>query len=346
MPTARFPCTAPYDAFHGVNSENWPAHREAIAARIRPYLGEPSNLDPAYRVTAIVEEEEIPHADGRLTRIAYETEPGEVTRAFLLVPHGVTAPAPTILCLHGTNDLAKDTMIWSDPKKPNRHWATQLCRQGFVTFSPDHVSAGERCYPGLRPYFTTPFYERHPDWSEMGKMAWDASRALDALALCGVADMKSVGAVGHSLGGYGSIQSAAFDTRIKAAVSSCGFTTWEGNEKRFKWARQEDYYRHFPALHEPFSREEIPFELYELAALIAPRALLNLSGMEDAMYGLPNNASIPEAGRRMAALWSQAGNPEGFANFLFGAGHDVPIYCTTLVAGWFRRWLCDEAVVR
>lgn len=336
---SRFAAIPPYDAFPGATAENWSAFRETLLARIIPYLGTPSNLDPAYRVTAIREEGEFPHPHGRLTKIAYDAEPGETVRAYLLVPHGITTPAPAVLCLHGTAEKAKETVLWNDPERPNRDWATQLCREGFVTFSPDQVSAGERCYSGHQSYFTRPFYERHPNWSEMGKIAWDARCALDALALCGVADLDRIGAVGHSLGGYGSIQSAAFDERIKAAVSSCGFTTWEHNEKRFKWARQEDYFRHFPALHEPFSRGEIPFELYELAALIAPRAFLNLSGMEDAMYGLESNATLPEAARRLAALWSQTGNPEGFANFLFGAGHDVPIYCTTLVAGWFHRWL-------
>lgn len=339
MSLHRFSADPVYDAFPGVTPETWPVQREALREIVLPFLGKPTALNPSYRVEAVREEAQIPHPDGTLTKMAYEVEPGEIVRAYLLIPHGAVRPTPAVLCLHGTAEKAKDTQIWNDPARPNRDWASQLCREGFITFSPDHISAGERRTPEADSYFTTDFYRRHPEWSEMGKLAWDASRALDALTLCGVADMERVGAIGHSLGGYGSIQSAAFDERIKAVVSSCGFTTWENNEQRFKWARNEAYFRHFPALREPFSRHEIPFELYELAALIAPRAFLNLSGMKDAVYGLENNSTLPEAGRRLADLWSQAGNPEGFANFLFGGGHDVPLYSCTLAAGWFRRWL-------
>lgn len=317
--------------------------RAALRERILSWLGTPTNLDPDYRVVSIREGRRLPHPCGTLTRIAYEVEPGETVRAYLLVPHGVTRPAPAVLCLHETVAEAKESVLWADPEQPNRDWATQLCKEGFITFSPDLISAGERVCAGFSAFDISPFYERHPNWSEMGKIAWDTRCALDALELCNVADMTRIGAVGHSLGGYASIQSAAFDERIKAVVSSCGFAVWENNEKRFEWARQGDFFRHFPALYEPFLRGEVPFELYELAALIAPRAFLNLSGMEDATYGHESNAALPEAGRRLAELWSQAGAPEGFANFLFGASHDVTDYCSPLVAGWFRHWLLSEA---
>lgn len=326
--------------FSDITPDIWFVRREEIHSRIAPYLGTPTNLDADWRVSSISTVEEVSHPDGVLSKIAYEVEPGEIVHAWLLVPHHVKHSTPALLCLHGTSEGAKDTTLWSySPKKSNRDWATQLCREGFVTFSPDCVSAGERKSKDKEPYFTTDFYNRHPHWSEMGKIAWDVSRALDAMALIPAIDSKRIGIVGHSLGGYGSIQSAAFDERIKAVVSSCGLTVWENNEKRFKWARRQDYFRHFPMLYEPFSRNEIPFELYELAALIAPRAFLNISGMQDAMYGLEDNAYLPEAGRRLSELWKQVGNPEGFANFLFGGGHEVPLYSCMLIAGWFRRWL-------
>lgn len=172
-------------------------------------------------------------------------------------------------------------------------------------------------------------------------MIWDARRAIEAMSLIPSIDVGRLGVVGNSLGGYGSLIAAAFEERLSVVVSSCGLTTWEGNELRFKWAREE-WYRHFPALRPAFLRNEIPFELYELAALIAPRPLLNLSGMMDPTYGYDNNVTLPEAGLRLSELYQQVGHPAGFANFLFGGVHEVPYYSRTLIAGWFGHWLAGR----
>ncbi|MBI4530570.1 MAG: dipeptidyl aminopeptidase, partial [Candidatus Latescibacteria bacterium] len=37
-------------------------------------------------------------------------------------------------------------------------------------------------------YDTTPVYQRHPDWSAMGKAVWDAQRAVDYLTSLDIVD--------------------------------------------------------------------------------------------------------------------------------------------------------------
>lgn len=313
----------------------WQARREELKAVILEYIGRPP-LEPQAPKLRLVEER--PPGDGyRHFVVAYDVEPGEEVRAHLLVPEpSRRLKGAAVLCLHGTAPEAKDTQIGLGNKR-NRDFGRVLARHGFITLSPDHVCAGERVQPGFAPYDTAPFYARHPEWSAVGKAIWDGMRAVDVLTQIEGVDPGRIGAVGHSLGGHGAIFVAAFDERVQATVSSCGLTTWAGNPHRLNWAR-ETWYRYIPKLRPVFEQNrELPFDLHEFAALIAPRAFLNISGMADPVYG--NNETLPEAGLQLQALYERLGHSERFANFLFGGGHDVPDYCMALTIAWLKTWL-------
>jgi len=339
MSTALPSIFARADIYPEADSSSWAGLRKEIQARIAPYLGTPSGLDPDWKVR--VEVEDGPgHELGVLSKVTYEAEPGERVSGWLLVPHGVTGPAPTILTLHETNPVGKESMI-QIAGAPRRDFASHFCKLGFVTFSPDHLAAGERAPKGLRAFDTSEFQKRHPDWSAVGKMIWDTRCALDAMETFPCIDPSRIGVAGHSLGGYGSFIGAAYNERIRAAAASCGMAVWEGNpEGRLGFAR-DHWYVHFPKLRPVFLEDRpLPFEFYELAALVAPRPFLNLVAMQDNMYR--GTADIPEAGRRLADLYNRLGNPEGFANFLYGGGHDVTEYSRVLMGAWFQKWLGGE----
>jgi dienelactone hydrolase len=321
----------------------WAIKRQSTRAKLLDLLGEPSqSIVPAPRFKVLEERET---EDYRQLKISYETEPGEEVRAYLLLPPPAkrltnkAGKAAAVLCLHGTAVEAKDTQLGAG--KAGRDYGRLLARNGFIVLAPDHLASGERLPAGAEPYDTTAFYKRHPNWSAVGKAIWDSSRALDILTSMPEVDATRIGCVGHSLGGYGSILTAAFDERIRACVSSCGLTTWQDNPQRYEFSR-EKWYIHFPKLRAIFQRQEeqggvLPVEMHEFAALIAPRAFLNISGMTDTMYG--NNETLPELGLQLNALWEVLGAPQGFAQFLFGAGHDVPDYSQMLTLGWFLHWL-------
>ncbi len=299
-------------------------------------MGEASNtIIPSPEYTILNEQNTETY---RQLTIAYLTEPGEEVRAHLLIPYKQNGAS--VLCLHGTSVEAKDTQIGAG-EKPNRDWARFLSNHGFITLSPDHICSGERFTGGERPYDTQTFYQRHPQWSAMGKAVWDGSRALDILETIDGVDKNRIGCIGHSLGGYGTIWVAAFDARINAAVSSCGLTTWQENPKRYSWAREE-WYVHLPQLKPIFKEQEkhgglLPVEMHEYAALIAPRPFLNISGMTDTTYG--NNETMPEVGLQLNAVWDVLGESEKFAQLLMGGPHDVPHYSRLLALGWMEKWL-------
>lgn len=325
-------------------AEEWEVKRRNTRAKLLDLLGKPSQtIVPAPHFKVL---EERKTKDYLQLKISYEVEPGEEVRAYLLLPPAKkrltnkAGKAAAVLCLHGTAREAKDTQLGVGDKE-GRDYGRLLARNGFIVLAPDHLASGERLAPAADPYDTASFYKRHPNWSAVGKAVWDSSRALDILEAMPEVDATRIGCVGHSLGGYGSIFTAAFDERVRAAVSSCGLTTWQDNPQRYEFTRDK-WYVHLPKLRAIFEQQEkqgglLPVEMHEFAALIAPRAFLNISGMTDKMYG--NNETLPEVGLQLNALWEVLGEPQGFAQLLFGAGHDVPKYSQMLTLGWFQHWL-------
>ena len=271
-------------------------------------------------------------------KVSYSVESDERVSAYLLLPQPLTntASVPAVLCLHGTSREAKDGQVGLSDRKDTAH-ALHLAQRGYVTLAPDHLCSGERIAPGLEPYDTASFYQRHPEWSAVGKAIWDAQRAIDYLVSLDYVDSARIGCIGHSLGGHGATFAAAFDERITASVSNCGLTTFAKNPKRLSWAR-DHWYIYMPKLRPIFlNDEESPFDLHEVVALIAPRAFLNISGLNDGTFA--NTDTFAELGLRVNKAYRLLGAEERFANYLHGSGHSFLLESQALAYAWLDRWL-------
>jgi cephalosporin-C deacetylase-like acetyl esterase len=73
---------------------------------------------------------------------------------------------------------------------------------------------------GLLGHVHIGHYLEHPDLSAMGRMFYDAQRALDVLVAIEGVDRQRVGVIGHSLGAEETLMLVAFDERVKTAVAS------------------------------------------------------------------------------------------------------------------------------
>jgi len=317
-------------------ADQWASKRAALKNTLGDLLGTSSNSvipKAEYRVL-----EETSTEQYRQLKIAYFSEPDEEVRAWLLIPHQHNGAS--VLCLHGTSNIGKDTQIGLSPK-PGRDWARFLAQHGFITIAPDHICSGERLVEGEKPYDTRTFYARHPHWSAAGKAVWDGSRALDILETIDGVDKNRIGSMGHSLGGHGTMWVAAFDERVQAAIYSCGLFSLQDNPRRYEFSR-DHWYVYIPKLRPIFDEQKqtgglLPVEMYEFASLIAPRPFLNISGMTDTTYG--NNETLPAIGLQLNALWDVLGHSDHFAQFLSGMPHDVNHYTRLLSLGWMERWL-------
>ena len=88
-----------------------------------------------------------------------------------------------------------------------------------------------------------------------------------------------IGCIGHSLGAHNALFLAAFDPRVKATVSSCGFNPWSWNDEEGRgkpgdlgdWSHRG----YMPRIKERYAdrAQNMPFDFDEVLQAIAPRAL-------------------------------------------------------------------------
>src|SRR5438477_9043142 len=106
------------------------------------------------------------------------------------------------------------------------------------------------------------------------KAIWDNMRGIDLLESVDEVDRARIGCIGHSLGGHNAMFTAVFDTRIKAIVSNCGFTSFSkyfgGNLKGWSSPR---YMPRIATVYEA-NPAKMPFDFMEVVAAVAPRAFL------------------------------------------------------------------------
>jgi hypothetical protein len=255
--------------------------------------------------------------------LSYSAAFGDKVTAYLLIPDerlGGGKTGPAVLALHPTSADGKID-IADDSGRENRRYGLELVQRGFVVLAPDTITAGERIYPGHEAFRTAPFYEQHPEWSAVGKMISDHMYGVDLLLGLSFVNPGQIGAIGHSLGGYNAIFLAGLDRRIRAVVSSCGFSVFAGDPDPNRWG-QRDWFSHLPALTADIDQHQVPFDFNEIAALMAPTPWFCWNGQQDAIF--PNWRNIAEAMQDMDSFYKEIG-AEGSLSFLMGnTGHDFP----------------------
>lgn len=274
--------------------------------------------------------------EGSYTRIkvVYRGAAGGPIPAWLLVPK-TPGPHAAVLAAHPTNESGKDSVVGLDAK-PHQVYGKELAERGFVVLAPDSITAGERVLAGSKPYVTERFDAANPGWSAMGKMLSDHMRGIDFLVGRPEVRRDAIGVIGHSLGGYNAFFLAAFDERIRAAVSSCGFTPLGGGSRPFAWAR-DSWFVHFPRL-APYLRAGIaPFDFHEVMAMAAPRALYNYSAAADATF--PDIGAIRSAAAQVKEVYGVLGARERFV-YQDGPGpHNFPETVRQETYRWLRAEL-------
>lgn len=280
------------------------------------------DIDPDIEVTG-----ETACGDYVKRTVTYNTGPNERITAYMLLPVPAPDRAPGVLCLHQTIDMAKEQVIGNDPTPDGQDLAIalHLVKRGFVTFSYDVLSAGERCYPGLEHFDTAPFYERFPHWSVRGKDGYDISRAIDVMQQLPEIDPDRIGSIGHSLGGGHTVHAMAVEPRIKAGVCNCGIWPCRIAKNPYREARTE-WWTARPALR-PFCLTGKPFpsEEQELMALAAPRALMNISALNDSGYSTEEKDFTGPVFENMAMnvkkIFALYGRESAFVNITHLEGH-------------------------
>ncbi len=290
-------------------ADDWKQRREHILLGMQEAMGplpKPERHVPLD--LQVIEESE---NDGLIRRkISYHTDrKDQRVHAWLLMPKDARRSA-AVLCLHQTAAEGKDHPIGL-AGRPTLHYALELARRGYVTLSPDYPSFGEYEYD-----FTRDHYE-----SGSMKAIYDNMRAIDLLQSLPEVDPGRIGGIGHSLGGHNALFTAAFDERIKAVASSCGFTRFArymGGDLT-GWTSE----RYMPRIEERYSKspERMPFDFPEVLAAIAPRQVFIVAPVHDANFDV---TGVRESIAAAAPVFELLGATGRLQAMYPDAAHDFP----------------------
>ncbi|MBX2925117.1 MAG: alpha/beta fold hydrolase [Chitinophagaceae bacterium] len=166
----------------------------------------------------------------------------------------------------------------------HRGWAQVAVRRGYIGC----VYAGADAKDDTKDYDA--IFAGY-DFATLMKRAWGASRVVDYLHQLPEVDTARIALTGHSRNGKQSLMAAAFDSRIKAVVSSSGGTggenTFRLSDNRFtpgSFDKMLEYNPRWFGSRLPWfigSEQKLPVDQNSLMSLIAPRGLMMVSAITE-----------------------------------------------------------------
>src|ERR1700680_2626706 len=265
-----------YRDSHGVPHEirtrqQWAEQRAHILESMQKVMGPLPRTTGAPPEMLVLEETTLPEYIRK--KITYLADNRARVPAYLFIPSTRFGKFAAVLCLHQTTRIGK-----AEPAglggSPNLSYAAELAALGYVTLAPD--------YPNFGEYTFDPYDNGYISATMKG--IWNHIRAIDLLTSLPEIDPRRIGVIGHSLGGHNALFAAAFDDRIAAVVSSCGFTSFAnykggdltGWSHRGYMPRIASLYGADPA--------RMPFDFSGVLAAIAPRPVFINAPVRDANF--------------------------------------------------------------
>ena len=274
--------------------------REAMLADWQRILGALPNKKAPLKME-ILGGESLPEFTRHYVR--YQITAGVWADGYLLRPHLPKGKKTAgVVVFHSTVKQQAQLVAGIDQSVPDKMQGVQMAKLGYVALCPRNFLFNE----GADLKGNTAKVLK--DWpTGMARMLWDGIRALDVLASLPEVDANRLGCIGHSLGAKEALYLAAFDERVKVAVSSEGgvglsMSNWEA-----------DWY-----LGAQIQAPGFKADHHELLALISPRAYLWIGGdSADTDSGLDYlKAAQP--------VFARAGVPESLQFFNHRLGHAYP----------------------
>lgn len=303
---------------------DWARRRADILANMQEVMGPlPDASRKVPLDVQVTEEVKMDHYVRR--KLTFAPEKGDRVPAYLLVPLERKGKLPAVLCLHQTIAIGKDEPVGLGMSE-NRRYALHLVERGYVTLALDYPNFGE---------YKFDTYNRGYQSGTM-KAVWNNMRAIDLLQGLSEVDPERIGCIGHSLGGHNTMFTAAFDTRIKALVSNCGFTSFpKYYGGKLKGWSSATYMPRIATAYE-LKPEKMPFDFTEGVAAFAPRAFLASAPLHDDNFEVSGVQDCIAAARPVYEL---LGAKEKLAANYPDCKHDFPPEVRKVAYDWLDRWL-------
>ena len=221
-------------------------------------------------------------------KITIQTEPGVRIPFYLLLPDGGARPLPLVIAIHGHGKRGKETFAGNyaseaeriSGEEGERNIGLQAVKEGYAVIVPDQRGFGEMARETDRlntdlGYSCEPMQRKALMYGRtlIGERVHDTARLIDYAAARAEIDSSRIAVTGNSGGGTTSLFAAALDERIKLAVPGSYFCTFADSVL----AVYHCSCNIIPGIMELG-------EMYDIAALIAPRPLLVVHGRDDGIF--------------------------------------------------------------
>lgn len=307
------------------SAADWAKRRAHILANMQLVMGDLPDADKKVPLDVQVAEEV--KTDHYLRKkLSFAPEKGDRVPAYLLIPIKRQDKAPAVLCLHQTNGKLGKSEPAGLGGKPNLHYAAHLAERGYVTLALDYPNYGEYAFDA---------YARGYQSASM-KAVWNNMRAIDLLQALPEVDPERIGCIGHSLGGHNTMFTAAFEPRIKALVSNCGFNSFAkylGGDLR-GWSHKG----YMPRIASVYGAraEKMPFDFTEVVAAFAPRPFLASAPLHDDNFEV---SGVKDCIAAAQPVYELLGARDKLAANYPDCKHDFPPEVRKVAYEWLDRWL-------
>ncbi|MHC4878231.1 MAG: alpha/beta hydrolase [Planctomycetota bacterium] len=232
------------------------------------------------------------HDEFTVERVHFQSRPGLYVTGNLYVPKQREGRLPAILYVCGHGRVKKDGVSYGN-KAHYQHHGGWFARNGYVCLTIDTLQLGE--IEGIHhgTYNHNRWWWNSRGYTSAGVEAWNCIRALDYLQSRDEVDGERLGVTGRSGGGAYSWWIAALDERIKAAVPVAGITSLQNHvvdgcvEGHCDCMFMVNTYR---------------WDYAQVAALVAPRALLISNTDKDRIFPLDGVVDVYSKVRRIYEL--------------------------------------------
>ncbi len=230
-------------------------------------------------------------------KVRFSWIPGQKTNGYLLLPDG-KGKKPAVITVYYEPETAAGL---GRPDLPDRDFAYQLCKRGFVTLSlgtteTTNSKTYSLYYPNIQNASVQP----------LSMLAYAAANAWNVLAKVQDVDSKRIGIMGHSYGGkWAMFASCLYDKFACAVWSDPGIVFEDSRESINYWEPWYLGYHPQPWRKRGLISKDNPakglypklisdgYNLQELHALMVPRPFLVSGGSEDpADRWIPLNHSV------------------------------------------------------
>ena len=244
-------------------------------------------------------------------KIVFDTRENLSTIGYLLLPKKATRPLPAVVCFSGHGRGLGDILGIADDGSQRaernvgyaKEYALQCVEHGYATFAVEQLAFGtrrddaaRRSGPGTESCRPAACAALLFGQTMAGWRVWDAMRSIDYLATRPEIDRSRVATLGASGGGTTSLLTAACDQRVKAAVVSAYFNTFRDSIVGIS---------HCPDNYVPGMLQDM--EMYDLAGLVAPRALFVESGRDDRIFPIAGYERAVAKAREIYRVYGAAG---------------------------------------